>query len=161
MDYFQGVVTEYLRAKRSVFVNTEYLIQLDDCELPGKDRHWYCDAVAIDHQQRMVDLCEITYSTTLHSVCRRLESWRKHWALVVAAIHRDSCLDETWRVQPHLFVPEHGKSILDRKLPSICGDPTTTEGEMPFPQVTFLESITPWKYRSWNRKPYAQPAIEP
>lgn len=25
MDYYQGVVTDYLRAKRSVFVNTEFL----------------------------------------------------------------------------------------------------------------------------------------
>ena len=28
MDYFQGAVTEYLRANRATFVNTECLIQL-------------------------------------------------------------------------------------------------------------------------------------
>ncbi len=41
MDYFQGVVTEYLRAKRSVFVNTEFMISLDEGDKPKKDRHWY------------------------------------------------------------------------------------------------------------------------
>jgi hypothetical protein len=42
MDYFQGVVTEYLRADRTIFVNTECLIQLDGGDPPGKGRHWYC-----------------------------------------------------------------------------------------------------------------------
>ncbi len=29
MDYFQGIVTEFLVAKRSRLVNTEYMINLD------------------------------------------------------------------------------------------------------------------------------------
>lgn len=45
MDYFQGVVTEYLVADRATYVNTEPLIQLDANELK-KGRHWYCDAAA-------------------------------------------------------------------------------------------------------------------
>lgn len=48
MDYFQGVVTEFLRANRSTFVNTEYLIQLDEVKTPLKARHWYCDALAVN-----------------------------------------------------------------------------------------------------------------
>ena len=42
MDYYLGVVTEYLRADRAIFVNTESLIQLDPGDVPVKDRHWYC-----------------------------------------------------------------------------------------------------------------------
>lgn len=44
MDYFQGVVTEYLVADKAVYVNTELLIQLDKGQFT-KERHWYCDAI--------------------------------------------------------------------------------------------------------------------
>ncbi len=47
MDYYQGVVTDYLRADRAMFVNTECCIQLDEGNNPDAfpGRHWYCDAV--------------------------------------------------------------------------------------------------------------------
>jgi hypothetical protein len=62
MDYFQGVVTEFLRADRAMFVNTEYLIQLDPGTSLGKGRHWYCDALTINFKDSTVYLCEVTYS---------------------------------------------------------------------------------------------------
>ena len=52
MDYFQGVVTDYLRANRSVFVNTECLIQLDEGNKQLKCRHWFCDAMAVNSLRR-------------------------------------------------------------------------------------------------------------
>ena len=39
MDYYQGVVTDYLRADRSVFINTECLIQIARGREPPK-AHW-------------------------------------------------------------------------------------------------------------------------
>jgi hypothetical protein len=39
MDYFQGVVTEYLRANRATFVNTERLVQFQLGDAPAKGRH--------------------------------------------------------------------------------------------------------------------------
>jgi hypothetical protein len=36
VDYFQGVVTDYLRASRSVFVNTECCIQLNLAPIPTR-----------------------------------------------------------------------------------------------------------------------------
>ena len=54
MDYFQGVVTEYLRADRAMFVNTEYLIQLEPGNAPAKNKHWYCDAVAVNMRDNEV-----------------------------------------------------------------------------------------------------------
>lgn len=106
MDYFQGVVTEFLRAKRSRFVNTEYMINLDLDGTYKKDRHWYCDAVAIDFADSTVHLCEITYSKTLQAVAKRLQLWSNHWPEVVAAIRRDSSLAGEWHVVPRVFVPE-------------------------------------------------------
>src|SRR5271157_6537115 len=83
MDYFQGVVTEYLRAKRSVFVNTECLISLDEGDNPKKSRHWYCDVVAVDFKESTVYLCEISYSATVQSLLTRLQAWRKCWSELV------------------------------------------------------------------------------
>jgi hypothetical protein len=62
MDYFQGVVTEFLRADRAMFVNTEYLIQLEPGSSLAKGRHWYCDALAINFKESTVHLCEVSYS---------------------------------------------------------------------------------------------------
>jgi hypothetical protein len=89
MDHFQGVVTEYLRAKRSRFVNTEYMINVDP-EGQRKNRHWYCDAIAIDFEDSTVQLCEITYSKTLQSLMARLQLSCNYWPELVSALRRDS-----------------------------------------------------------------------
>ena len=90
MDYFQGVVTEYLRANRAVFVNTECLIQLDEGDKQFKDRHWYCDAMAVNFKDKAIYLCEITYSGTMQSLVGRLQAWQSNWAELTAAVIRDS-----------------------------------------------------------------------
>jgi hypothetical protein len=154
MDYFQGVVTEFLRAKRTQFVNTEYMINLDVDGTYKKDRHWYCDAVAINFADSTVHLCEVTYSKTLQSLVNRLQAWCNHWPEVIAAIRRDSALTDKWKIVPRLFVPEDLKSQLAKKIsalkwPADCVDP------MPDPIITTLEEVLPWRYRSWNGKPFA------
>ena len=154
MDYFQGVVTEFLRADRATFVNTEYLLQLDDDDQHLKGRHWFCDAVAVNHRAKRVDLCEITYSTSLHSLIERLQAWSNHWEEVVTAIHRDSHLQGVWEVRPHIFLPQVRVDTLHRKL-SAAKLPAEGKFAMPSPEITFLENIAPWKYRSWNGKAYA------
>jgi hypothetical protein len=153
MDYFQGVVIEYLRADRAVFVNTEYLIQIDPGDVYIKGRHWYCDAVAINHRDSIVDLCEVTYSSTLQSVVNRLLAWNNHWPSVVKAVNRDSSLKGEWLIRPHLFVPSARQPLLDKKLSAIVSPPDQ-QAHMPVPKITHLEDVLPWKYRSWNGKPY-------
>lgn len=155
MDYFQGVVTEYLRAKRSRFVNTEYMINLDLDGTYKKDRHWYCDAVAIDFADSSIHLCEITYSKSLQSVFKRLQFWCNHWADVVAAIRRDSELKGEWQMVPRVFVPGNLESELANRL-SMVKWPAECAIRMPQPIVTRLEEVLPWKYRSWNGKPFAE-----
>ena len=57
MDYYQGVVTDYLRADRAIFVNTECCIQLQASPNPDSSGpHWYCDAVAADFRSNTIFL---------------------------------------------------------------------------------------------------------
>lgn len=155
MDHFQGVVTEYLRAKRSRFVNTEYMINLDLDGTYQKDRHWYCDAVAIDFADSSIQLCEITYSKTLQSVFKRLQFWCNHWADVVVAIRRDSELKGEWQMVPRVFVPGELEAQLTNRLTMVKW-PAECAIRMPQPIVTRLEDVLPWKYRSWNGKQFAE-----
>lgn len=152
MDYFQGVVTEFLRANRSTFVNTEYLIQLDECAVPLKSRHWYCDALAVNFQDSTVYLCEITYSKTMSALLSRLQAWGSNWDGVCSAIARDSRLTGIWNFKPWVFVPEASRPLLERKLELGQSPLLPQQRSMPTPVVTTLESVAPWNYCSWDRK---------
>ena len=106
LDYFQGVVTEYLRANRSVFVNTECLIQLDEGDRQIKGRHWYCDAMAVNFKESKVYLCETTYSATMQSLLSRLQAWQSNWSELARAVLRDAGAPSDWNVQPWVFIPK-------------------------------------------------------
>jgi len=54
VDFFQGVVSEYLRADRATFVNTEFLLPLEPGDGPAKGRHSYGDVVAANFRERAV-----------------------------------------------------------------------------------------------------------
>ena len=155
MDYFQGVVTEYLRAKRTQFVNTEYMINLDPDGIYQKDRHWYCDAIAIDFADSTVHLCEVPYSKTLQSLLNRLQAWCNHWPGVIAAIRRDSALKGEWQVVPRLFVPDKQKGDLTKRVSGLKW-PKEDTTQMPHPIITPLEQVLPWKYRSWNGRSFVE-----
>jgi len=79
VGYFQEIVTEYLRADRAMFVNTECLIQLNPGDVVSKGTHWYCDAVAVNFRESAVYLCEVTYSTSLSALIGRLQAWSSNW----------------------------------------------------------------------------------
>jgi hypothetical protein len=150
MDYFQGVVTEYLRANRSTFVNTECLIQLDDQPVPAKGSHWYCDAVAVNFIEMRVYLCEVSYSTTLTALIKRLSDWSYNWPAIRNAIHRDCGVSKDWHVVPWLFIPKERRTILDAKVARLSL--RMKDAGMPIPLVKHLEDVVPWKYQTWNRK---------
>jgi hypothetical protein len=149
MDYFQGVVTEYLRADRKVFLNTEFLINLDEGKTYAKGRHWYCDALALNFEERTAYLCEVTYSKTMQGLLDRLRAWAGSWPEVCEAIRRDSKIGDRWAFQPWVFIPEDSYPGLGEKL---TGFVTSGERQMPMPRVTFLEKVTPWNYPSWDRR---------
>ena len=153
MDYYQGVVTDYLRADRAVFVNTEYCIQLNPGVNPDTSGlHWYCDAIAVDLRKPAVYLCEISYSKSLAALLKRLKDWNANWPLLRTALVRDSFVQRDWPVRPWVFIPEKCRDPLEagfNRLPGIGMQP------MPKPKVTNLEDVVPWKYPSWNRVPEA------
>ena len=151
MDYFQGVVTEYLRANRAVFVNTECLIQLDAGDRLLKDRHWYCDAMAVNFKESSVYLCEITYSSTMQSLMARLQAWQDHWAEFKQAVSRDSGVPGGWAVQAWVFIPQKHHGSFEKRIAQLKSKPGV-DNQMPRPRVTHLESVMPWEYRTWDRR---------
>ena len=151
MDFYQGVVTDYLRADRAVFVNTECCIQLNPGDNPVGP-HWYCDAVAVNMRERQVFLCEITYSKTLDALVKRLAGWRSHWPALCLAIVRDLCVPADWPVRPWVFIPSDREVLLERKLAKLPAAVSDASAQMPAPKVTHLERVAPWNFNSWNRK---------
>lgn len=150
-DYYQAVVVDYLRADRSLFVNTECCIQINQGENPDTSGpHWYCDAVAADFRSKTVYLCEISYSETLQALIKRIRDWSGNWNGICSALVRDNNLPQDWHVRPWFFVPEanDGTKRLIKALKEIEG-----ERKLVFsPKVTTLEMVQPWNYCSWNRK---------
>jgi hypothetical protein len=147
MDYYQGVVSDYLRADRSIFLNTEFCLQKNAAANPdGSGPHWYVDAVAVSFRERRIYLCEITYAKGLSALLKRLSGWNEHWADIRAALIRDAALPAEWPVRPWLFVPEALVPSLASKLEAL-----SAEKSWSFPLVTTLEMTQPWQYRSWHR----------
>jgi hypothetical protein len=151
VGYFQEVVTEYLRADRAVFVNTECLIQLHPNDISTKGAHWYCDAVAVNFREESVHLCEVSYSTTLQTLGARLQTWAKNWPALCAALVRESHVPKDFKIEPWVFIPKGRHEVLNKRLaawPKIESVPYT----MPTPRVTYLEDVAPWQYPTWDRK---------
>jgi hypothetical protein len=112
LDFYQGVVLDYLRADRAIFVNTECCIQLNENPNPDQSGpHWYCDAVAIDFRQPEVFLCEFSYAKQLASLTKRLKEWSQNWPEVRKALERDCKIPMGWQVRPWLFVPSESIDV--------------------------------------------------
>jgi hypothetical protein len=151
MNYYETVVFDYLRADRTIFLNTEYCIQINPGDNPDTSGpHWYCDAVAVQFQQTQakIFLVEISYAKTLAGLIKRLKHWNDNWQKVCAALVRDSFVSESWPVRPWLFVPKDLAPALRQRLERIGnGHPQFV------PKISHLEDVQPWRYPSWNRKP--------
>jgi hypothetical protein len=160
MDYFQGVVTEYLRADRAVFVNTECYLSLQPGDAPPRGTSWYCDALAVNFRERAVYLCEITYSNSLQALMQRLCAWAKNWPALREAIHRDCSIPPEWPARPWVFIPEALQPTYKRRLSEI---PELADGQggMPAPRLTYLENVVPWRYRTWDRTCDSEVDVQP
>ena len=147
-DNFETVPFSYLRADRRLFVNTQFMLQLDDVDNPNtqKGRHWFVDALAYEPGTEAVYLCEFTFSRSLQGLKKRLEMWSRVWPEILAAIQRDALLHSLAR--PWAFVPEDTIPNLVRIARQVGFD---GEGDLPPLKVTSLEMTLPWKYRFWNR----------
>lgn len=144
MDHFEGVVLDYLRADRGLFVNAQSCIQLNEGANPDTSGpHWYCDAVAVSFKEKAAYLCEITYAARAPSLLARLRAWNEHWPGVRAALARDSGVPTDWALRPWLFVPAEQIEKLRAAIAPFL--------TLPAPRITPLEEALPWRYRSWNR----------
>jgi hypothetical protein len=115
MNYFQGVVVDYLRADRTVFLNTECSIQLNPGLNPDTSGpHWYCDAIAVNHREQTIYLCEITYAKSMGALQKRLGGWSKHWEGVTTALMRDRSLPG-WPVRPWVLYQNRWSQLLRRR----------------------------------------------
>jgi hypothetical protein len=157
VDYYQGVVLDYLRTDRTVFVNPECCIQLKKCRTPAKGEHWYCDAVVLDFggdppkppPPPTVFLCEVSYAKGLGTLIHRLKQWAEHWDGadgVRKAVARECMVPEDWPVRPWLFVPQEWVDKLVARVNLMIG----ADGHPIFrPRMTTLESVQPWHRKSW------------
>jgi hypothetical protein len=143
MDYYQGVVMEYVRANRSNFVNPEFLLALGtNSKTPPKGEHWYVDLLTLNLKDTTAYLCEVSYSVHLSAMRERLAAWASHWPAICAALRRDAGIGPDWTVRPWLFAPE--KAIEKHLVPKL---PTT----LPMmPKITPLEMTVPWRYCTWD-----------
>jgi hypothetical protein len=149
MDYYQSVVTEYLRADRALFVNPECVIQVGPRNTPGKGMYSICDAVVADFRSKTIFVCEISYSFKLPALINRLRLWGEKWTEVAFALERDSCLPNDWlsRLRPWLFVPQQSLDVLLAGLSKMgSASPVST------PRITTLEMAQPWNYCESHRK---------
>ncbi len=149
MDFYQGVVIEYIRADRAIFVNTEFCLQINAADNPDQSGpHWYVDAVATDFRNKSIFLCEISFAVNLDSLIKRLQGWHAHWQAIRNALARDAHLPPDWPVRPWLFVPEELVPVLVKKLTPLLNG---SNHSLPIPLITTLEMTQPWRYRSWSR----------
>ncbi len=100
MDYYQGVVADYLSADPAMFVQPEACIRLYPDRPLAKDEHWYCDVLAVSFRSQTAYLCEVTFSKALHSLMRRLRQWDAHWEDVCRALQHDNRVPADWDVRP-------------------------------------------------------------
>ena len=146
-DHYQNIVEEYLRSDRSVFVNPEFFLQLEEnLSQPEKGTSWYVDLVAVDFRLQTVFLCEVTYSSTMSALVHRLAAWALHWTKLANILQRDAHIPAHFHVRPWVFVPASLITTFVRRFQSeIAGSPFT-------PVITPLEMTTPWQYCTWNRQ---------
>jgi len=154
LDYYQGVVIDYLRADRSVFVNSEYCIEPpESANNVTCGDHWSCDAVAMDFRNKTIFLCEVTLAANLSALSSRLHDWHMNWDEVQMAIIRQSKLDDIfvagWSIKPWLFVPKERIDPLQKRL-SLIGNGQELNFKY---EITCLEDVQPWLYKPHNRQP--------
>jgi len=145
MDYFQGVVADYLNADPAILVKPECLIRLDEHGPLTKGGHWYCDILAAGFRRRTVFLCEVTLAQSVAALITRLTEWNAKWTAVHAAVARDNLSGEPWPARPWVFVPEAQRERVSAKLSSLF-DPAKGPHLMPRPLATSLENVVPWRY---------------
>jgi hypothetical protein len=140
MDYFQGVVAEYLRADRACFINPEFWVR-GNLSKPMNSPHWFVDVLAVHMKHRRIYLCEVTYAKKAPALIKRLQSWRTHWATIRQTIVEDTAVAADWSIIPWIFTPVNIRKEIEKQVLELH----------PNSRFTDLEMVMPWLYRTWDR----------
>jgi hypothetical protein len=142
LDYYQGVVSEYLRANRQTFINPEFLLQIEPVSQSSiRGRYWYIDILAVNFAEQSIYLCEVTYSKGMRALTKKLSEFALNWNDIKRVVHRDSGVPESWSLGVWCFVREENIQTLLQAKPLL----------LPHLQITPLEDTQPWKFCTWNR----------
>jgi hypothetical protein len=143
MDYFQGVVAEYLRADRACFINPEFWLRGNaDQKNAYQKPHWFVDVLAIHMRHKCAYLCEVTYAKRPTALLERLRSWRDHWGVLRQTLSEDTVIPTDWNVKPWVFAPDIVLKPIEDPIRAMH----------PTARLTALEEILPWLYCNWDRK---------
>ncbi|HQU03486.1 MAG TPA: hypothetical protein PLT25_02090 [Acidocella sp.] len=135
MDYYQGVVTEYLVKNKSVFINPEYELALNpNQKIHPKGTSWVIDILAVDFVQEAVFLCEVTYSRTQHALVHKMADWADRWSEISTAVRHQTHVPEYWRILPRVFVPKEFRDTFAAKV----------HQAWPELEIIALEDVAPW-----------------
>lgn len=149
MDYFQGVVAEYLRADRACFINPEYWIRGNELS-PYDKPHWYVDILAVHMKQQRVYLCEVTYAKRAPALMKRLESWRNSWSIIKKTLVEDAGISAEWPIRPWIFTPKHIRASIEPAVLRLHEQARFTD----------LETVLPWLYKTWDRNDDEPPTAD-
>jgi hypothetical protein len=141
VDYFQGVVLEYLRADRSCFVNPEFWIR-GNLESPHDKPHWFVDVLAVHMKEKKVYLCEVTYAKQPRALVQRLQSWKEHWDIINRTLKEDTGIDKEWPLIPWVFGAPETLRVIEPVLKKLFPKGLTMN----------LEKVLPWLYCTYDRK---------
>lgn len=143
MDYFQGVVLEYLRADRACFVNPEFWVR-GNREKKHDKPHWFVDVLAVHVKEKTVYLCEVTYAKQPRALIQRLRSWKENWDTLNETLKEDTGIDVSWPVIPWIFGAPETLKIIEPQLALLFPPPSS--------RITNLEKVLPWLYCTYDRK---------
>jgi hypothetical protein len=87
----------------------------------------------------------------MSTLAARLHSWSAHWTEIRQAIIRDCGIPAAWQIKPWAFIPKAYHDALKKRIRAITNSHTNEDG-MPPPRITYLESVVPWNYKTWDRK---------
>jgi hypothetical protein len=141
MDYYQGVVSDYIAADRATFVSNEFWIN------PKGGPEWFIDALAISlsgpagQGQGRVYLCEVTYSADVAKIVKKVKALSDNLDLIKSFLLEVSNIPEEWDVKVWLFVLRDNAAKIRERL-----------GPAYKPKITHLEDVAPWRYSKGYRE---------
>jgi hypothetical protein len=138
MDYYQGIVADFLITRQSCFVSSEFLIDLSKGAAQTKGRSWWVDILAVDFKHKTIFLCEVSYSKTLAALAKRLQQWSDNWIEIRDTLFLLTSIPSDWTVRVRIFTPNELRDVYERQMKTLSAPPFDLQWEP-------LEEVVPWR----------------